>query len=246
MKSETLENNPHFLSTLPPGPKERAGLRAVIAASALLFFVLLPFAKVPMPHNPGFIPVYETLLVVIDLITAVLLFGQYQILRSRALLCLACGYLFAAFMEVGHALSFPYAFSGQGMIGGGPQTTAWIYLFWHAGFPLFVIGYALFQGTIEQASRRGFAGVVGVLAVALALVQLAASGVGLPVLIVDNVTNVTLTAAVIGIWALCFGALLLLWNKRPLATLDLWLMVVMWAWLFDVGLSALLDRKSVV
>ena len=27
-------------------------------------------------------------------------------------------------------------------MGSGPQTTAWLYMFWHAGFPLAVIAYA--------------------------------------------------------------------------------------------------------
>src|SRR6185437_4139226 len=155
MKSEYQENNVHFLSTLPPGRKERVRAYVVIAVSALLFFIVLPFAKLQLQQNPFFIPVYETLLVVIDLITAVLLFGQYQILRLRGLLCLASGYLFAAFMEIGHMLSFPNAFAAQGLIGGGTQTTAWIYLFWHAGFPLFIVGYALLKGRVDQSVVGG-------------------------------------------------------------------------------------------
>jgi signal transduction histidine kinase len=36
-------------------------------------------------------------------------------------------------------------------------------------------------------------------------------------------------------------ALLLLWKRRPYSVLDVWLMVVMSAWLFDIGLSAMLN-----
>ena len=72
-----------------------------------------------------------------------LLFSQFMRLRSRALLLLAAGYLFDALMIVPHALSFPGVFSETGLLHAGPQTTAWLYAFWHAGFPLFVLAYAL-------------------------------------------------------------------------------------------------------
>jgi hypothetical protein len=71
----------------------------------------------------AFIPVYETALITFDLITAVLLFGQFAFLRSRAILVLASGYLFTSTMTLAHALSFPGLFSPQGLLGAGPQTT---------------------------------------------------------------------------------------------------------------------------
>ena len=43
-------------------------------------------------------------------------------------------------MSVPHALSFPRLCAPDGLIGAGPQTTAWLYMAWHAGFPLAVIG----------------------------------------------------------------------------------------------------------
>jgi signal transduction histidine kinase/DNA-binding response OmpR family regulator len=244
MKNEYSENSTHFFSTLPPGPTERMAARWVVGISALLFCILLPFARLPLSHNATFIPVYETLLVVFDLITAVLLIGQYRILRSPALLCLASGYLFAAFIEVAHALSFPGAFAGTGLLGGGTQTTAWIYQFWHGGFPLFVIAYALMKGRTKVAGQHTPGSALGAgfaLLLALLLARLAVSSEALPVLIVDNVTTGSLTVSVSVIWLLCIAALLLLWRSKPLAVLDLWLMVVMWSWLFDVGLSSLFN-----
>ena len=138
-------NGPAFLLNQPAGHPERRRALIVLAVSALLFCALAPFAKVQLPAVPAFIPAYETALVVNDTITAVLLFGQYRILRSRALLVLASGYLFTGVMTIGHALTFPGLFAPAGLLGAGPQSTAWIYMFWHAGFPLFVLGYALLQ-----------------------------------------------------------------------------------------------------
>jgi light-regulated signal transduction histidine kinase (bacteriophytochrome) len=42
-------------------------------------------------------------------------------------------------------------------------------------------------------------------------------------------------------WVLSLLALLVLWRRRPHSVLDLWLMVVMCAWLFDIALSAVLN-----
>ena len=53
-------------------------------------------------------------------------------------------------MTVVHALSFPGLFSPTGLLGAGPQTTVWLYVFWHVGFALFVIAFALLRdGTIR-------------------------------------------------------------------------------------------------
>ena len=103
----------------------------------------MPFAKVPLPPVVAFIPIYQTAQVINDLITAVLLFGQYGILRTRGLLVLGGGYLFTAFIAIAHTLSFPGLFAPTGLLGAGPQSTAWLYMFWHAGFPLLVIAYAI-------------------------------------------------------------------------------------------------------
>ena len=50
-------------------------------------------------------------------LTALLLLGQFRILRSTAILVLACGYLFSACMTVAHALTFPGLLSPTGLLG---------------------------------------------------------------------------------------------------------------------------------
>ena len=44
----------------------------------------------------AFVAVYTTAMFVTDSITAILLFAQFSILRSRAILVIASGYLFTA------------------------------------------------------------------------------------------------------------------------------------------------------
>src|SRR5690348_2427754 len=99
-----------FLSTLRPERRERRLAITVVLVSAALFVAVAPFAQVQLPLMPAFIPIYQSAILINDLITAVLLIGQFSILRSRALLALAAGYLFTAFMAIAHMLTFPGLF----------------------------------------------------------------------------------------------------------------------------------------
>ena len=137
---------PSFLSRLPARPIDYRLALAVIVVSALIFAIVVPFAKIQLPVVLGFIPTYQSALATNDLITAVLLYAQFGLQRSRALLWLAAGYLFTAAMAVVHALTFPGLFAPDGLLGAGPQSTAWLYMFWHGVFPIMAIGYALTKG----------------------------------------------------------------------------------------------------
>jgi hypothetical protein len=131
-----------FPSTASPGRAERGLALATVALSVAIFIALVPFARRPLAEVWVFIPIYESALAINDLITAVLLLAQFRILRSRSLLILGCGYLFTAAMVAVHVLTFPGLFSPTGLLGAGQQSTAWLYMFWHAGFPIIVIAYA--------------------------------------------------------------------------------------------------------
>jgi len=139
MSHQMTEARPAFLSTLQAGPRERRIALAVVAMSILIFAAIAPYAKVRLAPVWAFIPTYQSALVVNDLITAVLLFGQFGLLRSRGLLVLAGAYLFTALIAIAHALTFPGLFSPDGLLGAGPQSTAWLYMFWHGGFAVFVM-----------------------------------------------------------------------------------------------------------
>jgi len=252
-----------FLSTLPPGPSERRLAMVTVGLSAAIFAVAVPFAKVPLPPLWPFIPIYQSSLAVNDLITAVLLLGQYRLLRSRALAALAAGYLFTACIAVAHMLTFPGLFAPTGWLGAGPQSTAWLYMFWHGGFPLCVIAYALLKddapapgmapgpaggatGTVEPGAGRSAAGIAlavgaSLLAVA-AFTALATAGQALlPAIMQGNRYTPVMLAVVGGTWALSLLALAVLWRRRPHTVLDMWLMVVLCAWLFDIALAAVLN-----
>ena len=69
----------------------------------------------PAARVDAFVPVYATAVFVIYSITAVLLFAQFSILRSRALLAISSGYLFTALMVIPWMLTFPGVFAPGGL-----------------------------------------------------------------------------------------------------------------------------------
>src|SRR5215471_16228961 len=132
-----------LLSNTPASSRDRKIALAVVAVSIVLFAIAVPYAGMPLTPMPAFVASYQSALAVNDLITAVLLFSQFGVLRTRALLMLATGDLFTAPIALAHALTFPGLFAPTGLLGAGPQTTAWLYMIWHGVFPLCVLGYAL-------------------------------------------------------------------------------------------------------
>jgi len=233
-----------FLSSLPASPQERRRARIVILISLAIFLAAAPFARLKLAEVWAFIPCYQSALLVNDLITAVLLFAQLAILRSRALLLIASGYLFNALMAVPHALSFPRLFAPEGLIGAGPQTTAWLYMFWHSGFPIALIFYALQRRHPPlRRPRLAIGGAcAGVVCTVIGTTLLATAGDDLLPAIMSGDGYTPLLPLVTGfVWSLSLVALLTLWRQPAKSVLDIWLIVVMFAWLFDIALSALLN-----
>jgi signal transduction histidine kinase len=181
-----------------------------------------------------------------DSITAVLLFAQFSILRSRALLAISSGYLFAALVAIPWLLTFPGVFAPGGLLGAGLQSTNWLYILWHAGFPTFVMAYALlkdadpakrlWQGSVGAAILLSVATTAAVVCAATLLVT--AGDSLLPRISLDPVHFSTLWLYVAGclvLWIVL--TLIVLWIRRR-SVLDLWLMVVMCAYAIEVFLAA--------
>jgi len=233
-----------FLSTHPAGRGQHRVALAVVGASAAIFAALAPFAQKALAPMPAFVAAYQSALVIGDLVTAVLLFQQFAILRSRGLLALASGYLFTALLASIHLLTFPGLFAPSGLLGAGPQTTAWLYMMWHAGFPLLVIAYARSASgaAMTQALRPVLLAIGAVVLAAIACALLATSGASLlPAIMQGNRYTPAMITVVSSVWLLSMLALVVLWRRHPRSLLDLWLMVVMCAWIFDIALAAVLN-----
>lgn len=239
------EEQHYILSTLSPSLAQRRLALAVVLALLVAFVTTAgPLSTIQPGRIGAFVPAYATAIFVTDLLTAVLLFAQFSILRSRALLAIASGYLYTALIAVPWLLTFPGVFTPGGLLGAGLQTTTWLYTLWHAGFPLFVIAYALLKDTDPaEGLWQGSAGVAILSSVAVtaavvcaATFLVTAGNDLLPRESLDPIQFSTIWLYVAGCLALLIlVALIVLWIRRR-SVLDLWLMVVMCAYLIEIYL----------
>ena len=167
-----------------------------------------------------------------------------RLLRLAAILTIASAYLFTALILIFWFLTFPGVFGSTSLIG-GLQSTVWLYVVWHFGFPLFVIRYALtkdaepsqrlWYGTVRRAIGTRIAATVALASVAVGICVIGEPF--LPRLMLDPLRLgplwpwVGAPLAVVSV-----AALVALWRRRQ-SMLDLWLMVVMCLYLVEVPLS---------
>jgi signal transduction histidine kinase len=234
-----------ILSSLSPSSAQKRVALGVVLLLVVSFFIIAgPLSTVQVMRIDAFVPVYATAIFVNDSITAVLLFAQFSILRSRALLAISSGYLFTALISIPWILTFPGVFAPGGLLGAGLQSTAWLYIVWHSGFPTFVIAYALlnnsdptkrlWQGAVHAGILSSIAITAGIVCVA-ALVVTAGHKL-LPGLMLDGVHFSVLQSYAAGFAILLSVlAIILLWTRRR-SLLDLWLMVVMCAYVIEMCL----------
>ncbi len=251
MRQSSWPENDDFelLVTSSPTASQRRAMLYLFAGSAVLFSVAVPFAQLALGKVWAFIPIYQSALVVNDLITAVLLFGQFYILGSRAVQMLATAYLFTACMAIAHALTFPGLFSTSGLLGAGPQSTAWLYMFWHGGFPLLLVAYmhqakktSATPGVKVKAAREIALAIMAALCLTVLCTLLATRLHGnLPSIMHGNHYTPTMRMVVGSVWGLSLLAFLQLLRRSKHTVLDLCLSMVMFSWLCDIALSAMLN-----
>ena len=132
-----------FASAVRPGPVQRRIALLFALAIIAAFFIITGLSDDHPRTFPGFVLVFVISMLLCDLITAILLFAQFSILRSPAILIIANGYVFTALVLVGWTLSFPGAFFPDRPLIGGLQSASGFYIAWRSGFAAYVIAYAL-------------------------------------------------------------------------------------------------------
>ncbi|MET0294714.1 MAG: ATP-binding protein, partial [Phenylobacterium sp.] len=202
-----------------------------------------------------FVPVIDSVVAVGELVIATLLFAQASIFRSRALLALGAGFVFIALLLVSHALTFPGAFSQEGLFSPGLNGTAWVMIFRRVSFPIVVIGYVLLRDADEKSTAkrpqppsRAFTWTLGatLLAVAVTLLTLRAENLLPPIFVnrsdaiyfnltVFNLTNVALLLLAMAVL-----------HARRRSVLDMWLQVALAGWLIQSALNLTLTARFTV
>jgi signal transduction histidine kinase len=233
---------------LPPSTQQTRLALAVTAVVLVGFAAVIPVARQPMVELNAFFPSLDAVVFVSDLVTAVLLYAQFSISRSRALLALAAGYLFTALIVIPHALTFAGAFTASGLLGANIQTGSWLFIFWHIGFAAALLAYALLREkrivaslSNPQATTAIGWSVAGVIALVCVLTWFSTAGATLlPPIILDQRRISPIVIYPISFAILISLAALILLLRRRRSLLDLWLAVVALAAILELAFSGLI------
>jgi PAS domain S-box-containing protein len=116
--------------------------RVLVPALALwaLVIVLKPVLNTRLAEQPAFIPVVVALVCCFNVLSAVLLVGQFRHTGEPRALALACAYVFSLVIMVGWAATFPGVLDSPAPLGTVPSTTPWLWAVWHTGFPVLLAG----------------------------------------------------------------------------------------------------------
>ncbi|SDT54647.1 MASE4 domain-containing protein [Bradyrhizobium canariense] len=238
------EDQPFTLASLSPSRPQRRLVLLVALALGALFIMAVQHSHIQLGRIDAFVPAYGTAIFVNDLITSVLLFNQFAILRSRALLAISNGYLFMALMVIPWMLTFPGLFTPNGLLGAGLQSTNWLAVLRYTGFPTAVIAYALLKDANRPNrwwERSLTATILSSAAMSAAVVcamtvLVTAGDAYLPRISIDRVHFSTFLLYIASCLILLNAvALILLWIRQR-SVLDLWLMVVVCVYAIEIYL----------
>ena len=245
-KVAAVPEDQHFiLSTLSPSAAQKR-LAAAMVGGILAVYVAITVIPIKGVYEvPAFIPAYVTAMFVCDFITALLLYAQFAIVRSRATLVVASAYLFMALAMIPFILVFPNVFvPGKGLLGGVNSTT-YVYCLAHAGFPLFVIRYAFLLDGHRDGTPRSGSALIDITKSVIWTIALVLAGSFLFIAGEPLLPRVSVNAMTFGAyWWYVTGtvmflnaiAIVVLWFRQRV-TLDLWLMVVMFLYVIEIPLT---------
>lgn len=238
------------MSDIAPVISQQAHRRAAYLVSALLMLIaaaISPFLSLKLSAVAPFLPAYGTAVVLLEGITAYLLLSQFATRRKVFPGFVASAYLSLIPLVMVQQLVFPGVFTPTGLLNAGTQSAVWIWVFWHALFPTFMLLACFAERVIkiEQVDYKDLKlwllGLVLVpLCFSLGLALFATWGSHLlPALIADNsYTQLLHSPYAVLVWGLNALALcVMLVRARRNNVLYIWLSVALLASLIDVTLT---------
>ena len=246
------------LVSSPATAGQRRAAHFAAAILTLIVLLILPIARQAGPFIQNFLPVYASIAAAADLLTATMLLGQFLSDRRFPLGILAGTYLFSGTIIVPYVLTFPRIFAPTGLLDAGPQTAAWLWVCWHAGFLAGVLAFALVSRlgadvVLSPRRARMLAAVVGIFAPSLAMAVTLLATVGhrlLPALVHGTVFTPLFSLAspvgaiLVGLGILALAALVA--GHRRLTVVETWLAVAALACLLDIAINLWVPRRFTV
>lgn len=209
--------------------------------------LVLPFARIQWIELMPFLPSYITWIILTETFTAYLLWSQARLKRSGTLLLLTLTYLTSVLLSISHILTFPGVFSNGGLFHANPQSSVWLWVFWHTSFPVGALLYVLLHKPLSRfkPNKKQFDQATGVFVLIVVAVVAVLSYVAiqspsiLPVIIEKN-NYMKLVTSGIGpiVWVISLFAFVVV--ARVLgkkSTIGKWLTVALLAALVDVSIT---------
>jgi hypothetical protein len=125
---------------ISPAPRKQVVFAGAFALLVLLTLVIVgPRAHQSLPSVTPFMPMCALTVVTTSGIDAFLFRARFSVTRQPMLGVLGGAYAYTGITVALQLLMFPGVFTRAGLFDAGPQSAAWMWVFWHAGFPLLVI-----------------------------------------------------------------------------------------------------------
>jgi len=206
----------------------------------------LAVARADLSHIPEILVAYDAALIMLSLMTAYLLFGQFMVSGTISVAVLATAYLVTGLLQIENLSFFPGVFLRQEMFQVDPASAVWVWLICHVIFPALVCLYAFIDEHKPAAVPPAWMNVTvaalgaGSLVVMVAVFWLVTSGIQLlpPLVVTRNSIDLVSTGLGPAAWVLNVAALVLLVGRlRCRSLVQLWLAVAVLASLLDVTVT---------
>ncbi|HZO95227.1 MAG TPA: SpoIIE family protein phosphatase [Candidatus Baltobacteraceae bacterium] len=215
------------------------------AVLALVFLLALaatvPFARVPFPAVPAFLPLSVGAAILALLLTSVLLYVQYRIARDTKLALLALAYAWLAASETTYVLAFPGIFAPQGILG-GPRTAAGFLILGQLGFAALAILHGLAS---RRAWRLARLPVRALASIAALVFVLAALLIGFGRMLIPDAaligTNAELARPVSPLMIAAMLVALMVVAQRLATVTQVWVSVVLFAKIVEIVTASTLS-----
>jgi diguanylate cyclase (GGDEF)-like protein len=198
-----------------------------------------PYAGLQLAPVPGYMTAFGSAMIVINLLLAALLFSKGAAEQRADSIRLGAAYFFIFAIFLPLTASFPNGIA-EGTLIGKPNSAVWLWSYWHAGFGLLILRYAL-TARAEDGRIPRIWGVIGWVLVLVTLLALTAT------LWIDYLPSIVLQgrrlfsgwSAVVPIVTLTIlgAATIAVARLRARTPEQLWLVVGMVAACFDVWLT---------
>jgi len=117
--------------------------RLVTAGLVAAGAALTPLAKEPLPAVPSYMLAFGFAMIITNLLLAGLMFSRGVNERSKGSVQLGAAYWFVAILFFPLIAAFPDAVLPGGSLIGSKISAVWLWSFWHVGFGVLVLRYAL-------------------------------------------------------------------------------------------------------